>query len=69
MTLAMCWYAISARKWFKGPKINVEHMIHRDGSGNGSRNEEMDNAVVEKDGQTVGEDGSDETREEKELNE
>ena len=28
MTLAMLWYAISARKWFKGPKINVEHIIH-----------------------------------------
>ncbi|TGO12640.1 hypothetical protein BTUL_0085g00350 [Botrytis tulipae] len=68
MSLAMCWYAISARKWFKGPKINVEHMIHRDASGNGSRTGEMDDAVVEKDGQTVGEDGSDETREGKELN-
>ncbi|TGO68930.1 hypothetical protein BELL_0801g00060 [Botrytis elliptica] len=68
MTLAMCWYAISARKWFKGPKINVEHMIYRDGSGNGSRNGEMDISVMGKDGQTVGEDGSDETREGKELN-
>ncbi|KAF7915379.1 hypothetical protein EAE99_010152 [Botrytis elliptica] len=68
MTLAMCWYAISARKWFKGPKINVEHMIHRDSSGNGSRNGEMDISVMGKDGQTVGEDGSDETREGKELN-
>ncbi|KAF5875669.1 putative amino acid permease protein [Botrytis fragariae] len=68
MTLAMCWYAISARKWFKGPKINVEHMIHKDGSGNGSRNAEMDNAIVGKDGQTVGEDGSDKIREGKELN-
>ena len=28
MTLALLWYAISARKWFNGPKINVEHMIH-----------------------------------------
>ncbi|KAF7916404.1 uncharacterized protein EAE98_010704 [Botrytis deweyae] len=68
MTLAMCWYAISARKWFKGPKINVEHMLHRDGSANGSRNGEMDDAIVGKYGQTVGEDGSDETREGKELN-
>lgn len=25
MGLAMIWYAISARKWFKGPRINVEH--------------------------------------------
>ncbi|KAF7903996.1 hypothetical protein EAF00_001330 [Botryotinia globosa] len=69
MTLAMCWYAISARKWFKGPKINVEHMIHRDASGNGSRTGELDDAVAEKYGQAVGEDGSNETREGKELNE
>ena len=25
MTLAMSWYAIDARKWFKGPRVNVEH--------------------------------------------
>lgn len=23
MFLAMSWYAISARRWFKGPRINV----------------------------------------------
>ncbi|KAK0867263.1 hypothetical protein LTR87_014670 [Friedmanniomyces endolithicus] len=28
MTCALLWYAIDARKWFKGPKINVEHLIH-----------------------------------------
>ena len=28
MSLALLWYAVDARKWFKGPKINVEHMIH-----------------------------------------
>lgn len=28
MSLAMLWYAVDARKWFKGPKINVEHLIH-----------------------------------------
>jgi len=28
MTLALTWYAVDARKWFKGPKINVEHLIH-----------------------------------------
>ncbi|KAL9616293.1 MAG: hypothetical protein Q9160_008833 [Pyrenula sp. 1 TL-2023] len=27
MGLALVWYAISARKWYKGPKVNVEHMI------------------------------------------
>lgn len=28
MFLALSWYAIDARKWFKGPRINVEHLIH-----------------------------------------
>lgn len=28
MALALLWYAVDARKWFKGPKINVEHLIH-----------------------------------------
>ncbi|EMC99193.1 hypothetical protein BAUCODRAFT_31527 [Baudoinia panamericana UAMH 10762] len=28
MLFALLWYAIDARKWFKGPKINVEHIIH-----------------------------------------
>jgi hypothetical protein len=23
MTLAMSWYAIDARRWFKGPRINI----------------------------------------------
>ncbi|KAB8290052.1 hypothetical protein EYC80_010378 [Monilinia laxa] len=32
MSLAMVWYAVSARKWFKGPRINVEHLIHGDGT-------------------------------------
>lgn len=31
MSLAMVWYTVSARKWFKGPRINVEHLIHGDG--------------------------------------
>lgn len=27
MLLAMSWYAIDGRKWFKGPRINV-HFTH-----------------------------------------
>ena len=23
----MIWWFVSARKWFKGPKVNVEHMM------------------------------------------
>jgi len=26
MTAIMIWWAVSARKWFKGPKVNVEHV-------------------------------------------
>ncbi|KAK9318944.1 amino acid transporter [Lipomyces orientalis] len=28
MSLSLIWYAIDARKWFKGPRINVDHLIH-----------------------------------------
>jgi amino acid transporter len=28
MGFALVWYAVDARKWFKGPKIDVEHLIH-----------------------------------------
>jgi hypothetical protein len=24
---ALIWYFVSARKWFKGPKVNIEHMM------------------------------------------
>jgi hypothetical protein len=27
MFLVMVWWFISARKWFKGPKVNVQHMM------------------------------------------
>jgi len=26
MTMVMIWWAVSARTWFKGPKVNVEHV-------------------------------------------
>ena len=26
MFLAMTWYAVDARHWFKGPRINVDHI-------------------------------------------
>jgi len=28
MTLAMIWWFASARKWFKGPKVNIAHAVH-----------------------------------------
>ncbi|KAI5254869.1 amino acid transporter [Aureobasidium subglaciale] len=27
MTMIMIWWVVSARKWFKGPKVNVQHMM------------------------------------------
>src|SRR5271170_1549560 len=33
MALATLWYAVDAHKWFKGPKVNVEHrMLGDDGN-------------------------------------
>ena len=28
MMFALFYYAIDARKWFKGPRVNVEHLIY-----------------------------------------
>ena len=59
MSLAMGWYAVSARKWFRGPKINVEHLIHGGGAENGSGTGETEKAVVREEGRRVGENRSD----------
>jgi len=33
MTLVMIWWFVSARKWFKGPRVNVNHkMLGRPGT-------------------------------------
>jgi amino acid transporter len=26
MTIVLIWYAVDARKWFKGPRINIDHL-------------------------------------------
>ena len=50
MTLAMSWYAIDGRKWFKGPRINVEHIEGTAiGSGTQSHSSE-DGGIGEKRG-------------------
>ncbi|MCJ1378935.1 hypothetical protein MMC17_002034 [Xylographa soralifera] len=44
MSLALLWYAVDARKWFKGPKINVDHLIHTqvlDGQGSEVNQDEI----------------------------
>lgn len=28
MMFALLYYAFSARKWFTGPRVNIEHVIH-----------------------------------------
>lgn len=28
MLIALTYYAVDARKWFKGPRVNLEHRIH-----------------------------------------
>lgn len=28
MFLVMIWWVVDARKWFKGPKVNLEHLMH-----------------------------------------
>lgn len=33
MLMVLAWWVLSARRWFKGPKVNIEHMIlGRDGA-------------------------------------
>jgi hypothetical protein len=27
MVLVTIWWFVSARKWFRGPKVNIEHMM------------------------------------------
>ena len=49
MTGAMLWWFISARKWFKGPRVNIEHhAIRGDGiaelPGDGSSDDNRDDA-------------------------
>jgi hypothetical protein len=28
MLLVLIWWVVDARKWFKGPKVNLEHLMH-----------------------------------------
>lgn len=28
MAAVMVWWFVSAHKWFKGPKVNLEHAMH-----------------------------------------
>jgi len=54
MFLVMVWWFVSARKWFKGPKVNVQHaMLGRegniiDGQGKGDRDSSSDGGLDSK---------------------
>jgi hypothetical protein len=51
MFFVMIWWFISARKWFKGPRVNVDHlMIGRDGN------------VIEGDGESSSDNAGDITK-------
>lgn len=33
MLLSIIWFVVDAHKWFKGPKVNIEHMMGSSGEG------------------------------------
>jgi hypothetical protein len=48
MLFALVYYAVDARKWFRGPRVNVEHLIHADAAESaGSGTDNADN-ITEK---------------------
>jgi amino acid transporter len=53
MCAIMIWWAVSARHWFKGPKVNVEHMMLGreahiiDGKDVGGESSSDDEVVIE----------------------
>ena len=56
MLFALLYYAVSGRKWFKGPRVNIEHIIYgeilegQDGDCRGSDNERYSAKVQGKQG-------------------
>lgn len=50
MLLVIIWWVISARKWFKGPKVNLEHlMLGRDDQAADIQAEDPNNTIEGKD--------------------
>lgn len=46
MLLVSIWWVVSARKWFKGPKVNLEHlMLGREDQAADLRAEEPNNVI------------------------
>lgn len=54
MLFSLIWWVVSARKWFKGPKVNLEHMMH----GREGQLEQVDGVAQELPGDNGSESGS-----------
>jgi hypothetical protein len=37
MSLSLLWYVVDTRKWFKGPRVNLEHEVFTGGRVTGGR--------------------------------
>jgi hypothetical protein len=50
MLLALLWYAVDARKWYKGPKQNIQEYGNGRGGGiiEGERNSQDEVAEIKK---------------------
>ena len=52
---SLIWFAVDARKWFKGPKVNIEHQML-------GREEQVDGVEVGKEVEGDGSSGSEKER-------
>jgi hypothetical protein len=48
MLFALLYYAVDARKWFKGPRVNVDHLIHTEGIESAGSGTETADIIAEK---------------------
>lgn len=49
--LVCIWWLVDARKWFKGPKVNLEHLMHgREGQAEEIQAEDGQNVIEGKEG-------------------
>jgi hypothetical protein len=48
MLFALMYYAVDARKWFRGPRVNVEHLIHTDAAESAGSGTDNGDNIAEK---------------------
>lgn len=48
MLFALVYYAVDARKWFKGPRVNVEHVIYTEAEDSHMSGSDNDERLAEK---------------------